>query len=380
MLPDSLYTKQTRDIPQSLDQGRVNFMRIAELENKYKQFGLDKRTIDYYSSPQVGLIPYTREEGSNYRIYGDDAEALIKKIIILRDVGLSSKKIKEALDNPSYFTTAMWNEHIESLKAKLAEVQKHYEEMIQYAQDMRDSSSLSLNLVGDIDDPKAVRALTHMYARIQKYIISPDTLTELSENLDEDLSDFSNCCVVFLKSIEKKREQGLSADSPEVLQSVEKFIQRIKGFFGIAVFLVFQFSKKVDSSLLGLNEEEAEEYTLAMQVFEICANWFRDARTAENALDFDKFAESYGDRIKAIDQEIGESTFDDMTDVIKEICELPLQITTETMEKLKSQFDKGIDAAAISHEASKEEIDEAKADMDFIFQAINHYVSIHQKP
>ena len=50
------------------------------------------------------------------------------------------------------------------------------------------------------------------------------------------------------------------------------------------------------------------------------------------------------------------------------------------MEKYKSQFDKGIDAAAISNEATKEEIDEAKADMDFIFQALNNYVSIHQRP
>ena len=353
-------------------------MRIAELENKYKQYGLDRRTIDYYSSPQVGLIPYTREEGSNYRIYGDDAEAVIKKIIILRDVGLSSKKIKEALDNPSYFTTAMWNEHIAKLKEKLAEVQKHYEEMIQYAEDMRDSSSLSLNFVGEIDDPKAVRAMTHMYARIQKYIVSPDKLTELSENLDEDLSDFSNCCVVFLKSIEKKRDQGLSPDSAEVQQSVEKFIQRLKGFFGIAVYLIFQFTKDADPSLWGLKEDEAEEYAIAMRVFEICANWFRDAKTADNALDFDKFASAYGDQIQEIDQEIGESTFDDIADIIKEICDMPNHLSADILDKFESAYEKGVDSAIGTSEVSKEDIDEAREYGDFIFGAIKHYVLSQQ--
>ena len=55
-------------------------MRIKQLE----KYGLDKRTIDYYTN--LGMIPYTTEDGSKYRDYGDDAVVAVKKIVIRRDV------------------------------------------------------------------------------------------------------------------------------------------------------------------------------------------------------------------------------------------------------------------------------------------------------
>lgn len=347
-------------------------MRIAELEKKYKQYGLDKRTIDYYSS--TGIIPFEKEEGSNYRSYGDKAEAVIKKIIILRDVGFSAKRIKKALDNPSYFTTAMWNEHISCLREKLAAINKHYDEMIKYAENMRDAASIPLNLADEIEDPKTLSAMASMFARIFKYVLDPDKLTELSENLDEDISDFVNCCVVFIKSIDKKIERKLSPCSPEVQQSVARFLQRLKGFYGIIVYLVFQFTRDASSSILDPKDEDVEDYQVFMRILEICVNWLRDAKTIENALDFDRFADAYSDKILEIDQEAEDSTFDYMTDIIKEICNLPQQITPEKLDKLQNEYVKSIESFAVAQEASSEELNEAKSYVNYVFKAIRGFI------
>ena len=104
-------------------------MRIKQFEEYCQPYGLDKRTIDYYSN--LGLIPYTTKGAANYREYDDTSIDAVKKIVILRDVGLPLKSIKEALSNPSYFTTAVWNSHIKALKEHLAETQKKYEDMIE---------------------------------------------------------------------------------------------------------------------------------------------------------------------------------------------------------------------------------------------------------
>lgn len=345
-------------------------MRIAELERKYQQYGLDKRTIDYYS--QLGLIPCSREDNQKYRVYGEEAEAVLKKIIILRDTGLSAKKIKEALENPSYFSTAMWNKHIDDLKKKLEELKKHYEDMIQYAEDMRDSSSFSLNLVAEIDNPKAIRAITSISARIHRYIASPDKLIELSENLDEDISSFTNFCVVFLKSIEKKMRQGLSPESDEVQLSVSTFIHRIKNNFGTLFYVFFQFFKEIDPTALEIDEED---YPLFLSVFSICANWLRDAKTIDKALDINQFSKKYANEIQQLDQTIGESTVDDLADLIREICDLPAQITPKTIDELQNAFEKGVDSAAVSQAVPEEEINQTKAYGAYICRAIRHYVS-----
>ncbi len=63
-----------------------------------------------------------------------------------------------------------------------------------------------------------------------------------------------------------------------------------------------------------------------------------------------------------------------MTEIIKEICDLPNHITTDILDKFKIGYEKGVDSAAVSSEASQEEIDEVKAYGNFIFLAIKHYV------
>ena len=352
-------------------------MRIAELAKKYEQYGLDRRTIDYYSSDKVNLIPYRREEGSNYRIYGEEAETVIKKIIILRDVGLSSKKIKEALDNPSYFTTAIWNEHIEKLQNNLEKLQKHYSDMIKYAEDMRDSGSRILPIIKLFDDPSAFRATTSYLAKLQKYIENPDSLAELSESLPADLSDFSNSCYTFLKSIIIKKNHGLEYDSHEVQLSVTRFIEQSKRFFGSAVYLLYQIVNSIDISLFNFSDEDAEMYQLFMRVLGICAEWFRLAKTQAAALDFNEFEKEYKEQIQKIDLEVGESTFDEMTMIIDYIANIPSRISIDNILKLEDVFNSTISFEIQSQGFSDETSEQAINLLRFIYNAFKQYVTVH---
>ena len=93
-------------------------MTIAKLLEKYEKYGLSRRKLDYYSSKEVGLIPCKQDPVTKIRSYDEESEKVIKKMIILRDLGFSSQKIKECIMDASYFTVERLDEHIATLEQK----------------------------------------------------------------------------------------------------------------------------------------------------------------------------------------------------------------------------------------------------------------------
>ena len=178
-------------------------MRIAQL---VKEYGLDRRTIDYYSNLEPRLIPYKLEPNGKYRDYGPDAVIVVKKIIILRDAGLSEKKIKEALKDPSYFTTAKWNEHIADLRKKIDSINT----MIEYAEDLRDTYSYSLRFENEFDNARESTIFTRLSAvilnKIKPYVFSQDRLLDLVDTMPNDISDVISSYYTFISNIYKKHD------------------------------------------------------------------------------------------------------------------------------------------------------------------------------
>lgn len=359
-------------------------MYIAKLQEKYEKYGLDRRTIDYYSS--IGLIKYEIEPGTNYRVYGKEAESVISKIIILRGAGLSSKDIKKAINDPSYFTTEKWNEHINDLKKKRDQI----DEMIKNAEDMRDTHVFhffdyvsSSDNTGEDDDIDLIvkKASIHIIARVIKYIDSPESLWELSDELSGEVGDFSNRCAAFIKSLRKKKDQGLSPDSDEVQKSVDNFVDKILELYGVGVYLLFISMKDLDPVSLGLDKDEIEEYKAFMEGMSIIANWFRETKSLEEAKKTDVFRVKYQDSILALDKKLGESTVDDLVEVIEVICSIP----AETMKEFKEEYldtgldlyYKGIDVGVKESggEISEEEKQELKNFGVFVKDAIKHYIN-----
>lgn len=350
-------------------------MKIAQLSKKY---GLERRAIDYYTS--LGLIPYTKEENSNYRIYGESAEIAIKKIIILREVGFSAKKIKEALNNPSYFTSSMWNEHIHTLKLEKEKMIRQYNDMIHYAEELRDSRSSFFHSISIYDTPEIVRIFTHIESKLNQYILNPDGLTEISESLPDDLSNIVNYFVVFIKSIEKKRNNLLTPDSPEVQSSFQKFFQRLQANYGTLVFGLYQlWNQVVDPKTLGFSNDQLETYFLSIKAFGICADWFRDTKTLDAAQDFNRFLKTYCERIHCFDQEIGESSYDILITLITEICNIPNSITKEKIQSLKSQLDSKIDYKEKNQKAGSKDNEYLKQFSEYLYKALCTYIDFRAK-
>lgn len=363
-------------------------MRIAQLAKKY---GIEKRTIDYYTT--LKLIPCNVEPGSNYRDYGPEAETVVKKILILRDVGMPEKKIKEALSSPSYFTTAMWNEHIATLQRKIEETQRHYQEMIQFATDLRDSGSLALRFADRLD-LESTHVMSRIWSKANEYF-NGDKLLDLSESLPEDVSRISNDIYAFIKSAEKKKNAGVEYSAPEVQSLISRLYNSFKELYGWGVYLVYQIIKDERPETFGINagdEEDVEMFRILMEAFGICADWCHDARTIDAIRDYDAFHQAYKDRINELDRVIEEydadaeedsedNSFSFLTELLEGICSIPSLITPDMIDEWEKGYSLGVDAGIeMAQEKAKEnnEIIEVERNREFeqyVFAAIKHFVT-----
>ena len=353
-------------------------MRIKKFEEYCQPYGLDKRTIDYYSN--LGLIPYTTKGAANYREYDDTSIDAVKKIVILRDVGLPLKSIKEALSNPSYFTTAVWNSHIKALKEHLAETQKKYEDMIRYAEDLRDSASMALTIVRDFDSPEESRIMTqlsaHLYRKLRVFLKSQEALLAPNNNhLDDDISDLVDTVTIFSQKLDILYEKGYEASSPEMQQLIGRTYQQIMKNYGVIVYYFYTMLEDIKPSDLGVSDDEIEDYELYKTMLGICADWFREAKTIEAALDTATFAEHFKDRIAAFDRIIDDSSFDVLVDIIKSICEIPNDALENgfSAEPFKGSYRMGFELANEETDLSEEDDKEISAIEEYLLSAISIY-------
>lgn len=109
-------------------------MRKKELSKKY---GVDSRTLDYYSCVEK-ILPYKQvNESNNYREFDEVSEETLKQILILRELGYSIKKIKIMLNGTDFFTSEDLDKYIVKLKRKQMEEFKRMNKLIDYAEDMK---------------------------------------------------------------------------------------------------------------------------------------------------------------------------------------------------------------------------------------------------
>ncbi len=352
-------------------------MRIKELV----KYGLDKRTIDYYTN--LGMIPFTTEDGSNYRDYGEDAVVAVKKIVILRDVGLSVKEIKEALENHSYFTTAMWNKHIEQLREEKIKAQQHFDDMIRYAEELRDSSSAALRFAGEFDDPLEGRIITkitaHMNKKLRSFLksIAQDDYLDSTKSQDNDINDLLDFVVVFFQRLERFYDKGIASDAADVQQLLSTLHQRLLRYYGIAVYYVYTLFKDLSPKDLGISEDDVEDFNLFIEMFDIIANWFRHAKSIEAAADLSAFASEFASEIKAFDDKVEDSSYDAMSEIIKDICEWPSQITPDSNleEHIMFGVETGQEWAREDTSRSDEIPDEASKFVYYLLSAVKDYIS-----
>ena len=118
-----------------------------------------------------------------------------------------------------------------------------------------------------------------------------------------------------------------------------------------------------------------------MEGMSIVANWFREAKSLDKARETDTFRVKYQDDILALDKKKGESTEDDLVEMIEGICSIPAEIKKEFKEEyldvVLEAYNKGIDASAeeTGVEISEEEKQELREYGVFVKDAIKHYIN-----
>ncbi len=70
-----------------------SLMQIGELAERA---GVSHRTIHYYE--RIGLMKPAEREGSGYRYYDEEALRRLKKIAVLKQLGLSLEEISSVID------------------------------------------------------------------------------------------------------------------------------------------------------------------------------------------------------------------------------------------------------------------------------------------
>lgn len=327
-------------------------MRISQLASTYD---LDKRSIDYYTT--LGLIPCTTLDGSKYREYGEDAETVVKKIVILRDAGLSEKDIKKALSNPSYFTTAKWNEHIQDMKDRITKI----ETMITYAEELRDTHSYALRYASVLQKPEeshiVSQVMKHVIDKLKPIMFSSDEVNNQYQDADGDISDVLEAWAMCLMRVEKLYHHNSTYDSSDVQRTIAKCIRKITGLYCVIMAFVYDCLKDFDGAKFGLEGEDLEIYNVIMKLLAVIAAWFKIAKSIDNALDFNRFQECCKDQITALDQEFEDSSFDTLTSLITDICNLPKEIPTEYLANMFGGPEEAQASFKIGYEMAMEEKD-----------------------
>lgn len=110
-------------------------MRIKELSKKY---GVDLRTIDYYSNV-AKILPYKQCNTTNtYRNYDVESEEILKRILIYRELGYSIDKIRKILNGSEIDNTTEY-EYIAKLNKKKEEEINRINKLIEYTEDVFDT-------------------------------------------------------------------------------------------------------------------------------------------------------------------------------------------------------------------------------------------------
>lgn len=84
--------------------------KLAELA------GISTRTLRYYD--EFGILKPARINSSGYRIYGRTEVDLLQQILFYRELGLSLKRIKAIMTEPSFDGAKALREHHDKLLEK----------------------------------------------------------------------------------------------------------------------------------------------------------------------------------------------------------------------------------------------------------------------
>ena len=275
-------------------------MRIKEFSEKYH---IDPRTIDYYSNV-AKILPYKQGNKTNkYRDYDVESERAIKKILILRGIGLSIEEIKSILNDPSYFTQDRLEEHIESLKKKRDEEIQRYDEWISFAETLKQAKLRPLDVVGDYDVNVPVEIFTQIMA-------SGEDMEDAAQALYDNTAFRAIFDSYFLPAFYRLNKLRNETPTSEKVQGIiSQFCERLRNCPGPLLSLIFSPPPELNLNIFHeiFDEDDTELNDFTSQLAPLISDWCTKSESREKILDSESFKYTYETELVKLDQ-----TFQDL--------------------------------------------------------------------
>ena len=303
-------------------------MRKKEFSEKYH---IDPRTIDYYSNV-AKILPYKQSNKSNnYRDYDLESERAIKKILILRGIGLPIEEIKNILNDPTYFTQDQLDEHIESLKKKRDEEIQRYDEWISFAEALKQAKLRPLDVVGDYEVNVPVEIFTEIMA-------SGEDIEDAAQSLYDNTAFrvfFDSYLLPAFYRLNKLRNEA--PYSGKVQGIISQFCERLRNCPGPLLSLIFspppELNQNIFHEIFQYDEDDVEINDFTSQLAVLISDWCTKSESREKILDRESFKCTYETELDKLDQSFQElfetdgSTVDELImDVLNDFLEEDLTL------------------------------------------------------
>lgn len=338
-------------------------MRIGELSKMYG--GVDKRTIDFYTNK--GLLLGEMVPSSKFRNYGTEDVERLGKILIFREMGLSIETIQQVINDPSYWTPMRLEEHIIKLKENQKRENERYDLMIRFAETIQETAMTPMAFLQQSEMP--IELFTQCWVSAYQWIKE-----NLGSNDDEseDLAQLNDMIESFFSNIATKMCMGYQAQ--DVQSIVGRLSNRIQNYLGVILYINFHTFAESDALLVmfesesqDIDEEDKKIIKTFKEMFSLCADWCRVARSLDRIIDFKAMEQQYQDRLR----KLSDGRDDDDTDPIKTINDM----LAEACNKLVGHNILQVFVGSIV-KASRTILDERTLGLtDFIVNAIDYYVS-----
>ncbi len=372
-----------------------------------ERYGIDAASVEAFV--RRGLIP--REDGAEGPAFGPAAETAVKKILILRGVGLGDEQIAEALADPELFDENFCGAAVRSLRATVADPRER-ERLIRYAGELRGGDPgengalyrlMSLLVPGMPEVAAAlVRQLTLVLTEATG---APDWLPDEYRVEQDDLSVILSR---FLEDVGEAYDEGEDYDGPGAQDAVEQLCEELGETFGLLIHLGAGVCTHAFADLMEerTDPEDVDRFGYWMEVFVFCADWCGQVMALDRIRDREAFESWLGGRLNdliLLSEEADHPIFPEGPEAFRRrcramydtLCALPGLITPELLDAWEAGVNEGAfpgfreeeetwedeeeerDEEEDEEEQDEEEREAVRDFLHYVVQALKAYLRSH---
>ncbi len=192
--------------------------------------GVSIRTLHYYD--EIGLLEPSYVHENGYRYYQEKELVKLQQILFFRELEFSLDKIKQIIKTPNFDSISAFEDQKNLLKLKKDKIDRLIKTIEQSINSMKGGDTMSNNdKFSAFNDPnyqKHKQEVEERWGNTDAYKQSMERVGRMSK---EDLAKVKAEGEEIAQSTANLMNKGLSFDSSEVQQQVDRFYQHLHNFY-----------------------------------------------------------------------------------------------------------------------------------------------------